>query len=189
MMRARSGSNDNPYVVHYHVAQRKLLANASILISNKSNCLHFEIENKPLTDVMFISPRRARSHWPKEEEIEYVASEEAEMFCRKLDASIESSRTHLADELKCNTINFIAKTAEKKIANPGNCGDVILFLNNAIKFHMHSKTLNHVSVNMIHVKRRTIFLYLQLLKSDIHFETIRRSFSNNIIVLDNMYKE
>lgn len=93
-------SQDNPNVVQFHAAYRKLLANASVLISNKANCLQFEIDEDPFTDVLFISSRRARFHQPNEEEIEYIVSEEIELLYEKLAVLSESSKSYLTDDLE-----------------------------------------------------------------------------------------
>lgn len=192
-IRARGGNNDNPNVEQFHAAYRKLLANASVMISDKANCLQFELGANPFSDVLYsdvlyISSRRAKSHEPNSEEIEFIVSEEVELLYSKLAALNESSKSHLTDDLECYTVNYIASIIEKKIASTGNCSKCTNLFNLCEKVEK-SVQISKPCVSTFKIcKEANQFLKLQLLKGDIRFETIYYSILNNID-LDNMYRE
>lgn len=60
-VRSRGFLDDNPDVVRFQAAYRKLLGIDSILQSTKGNCEAFQINTNPFSDILFVTSKRDQS--------------------------------------------------------------------------------------------------------------------------------
>lgn len=191
-IRSLGGFNDNPNVVYFRAAYRKLLANDSILVSSKGNCQPCHIMPNPFSDILFISSRRDKTSEISENDEEIAVLEEVEKLYEKLADLNASASSHLTDDLQNYSIAHIASKIDERIKSTDNCIDCVAVLNDCEKIEHFSLNLNFkqkpcVSTYKI-CKETDQFLKLQLLKGDINFNTIYYSILNNLEV-DQMYIE
>lgn len=191
-IRALGGFNDNPNVVQFQSAYRKLLANDSIFLSRKGNCQVSEMDSNPFSDILFVSSRRDKTNEISDIDDEIVVLQEFDELSKKLDDLHASTSSSLTDELKNYSIAHIASIVESKLKSLDDCIDCIKVFDDCEKVNESffvSKSIRKPCLSTYKIcKEVDAFLKLQVLKGDINFRTIYYSILNNIDV-EHMYKE
>lgn len=67
MYRSLHGYNDNPTQQQFKSSYRKILVNSTVFTSKKANCVNFDSDADPFTDVLFVSSRRPLIKKPYDE--------------------------------------------------------------------------------------------------------------------------
>lgn len=183
-IRSFGGCDDNPDVVRFKAAYRKLLGIDPILQSKKGNCEAFQINSNPFSDILYVSSRRDKHTRKSELENEMVVLEEFETLQEKLNDLNASAHSDLTDDLQNLTIAYIANAIEDKIKSTDTCTHCIQVFNSCQKVESSFFGSNFVqrpcSSTYKICKETDQFLKLQLLKGNININTIYYSILNNI---------
>lgn len=155
-IRACGGFNNNPNVLQFKGAFRKIQANMKLDISEKSNCRMFEM-NLPdslfYSDIYFVSSKRAKVSMnehayesQKNQILELVenCNYEADAMAEEIDTA--DSTHHLLDGTALFMNAYIASAIERKImkCKSFHCDDCIsVFAENDKLYSIDSKLLSH----------------------------------------------
>lgn len=184
--RSLGGFNDNPNVIQFQAAYRKLLGNDSIMMSQNGNCQAFDLSSNPFTDIHYISSRRDKISQISEADVEITVFEEVETLYQKL-ADLESSaHSDLTEGLKNHVIIHIANHIEAKIKNIETCENCLKVFQICEKVHetlLNSQLIQKPCMSTYNIcKEGERFLKLEVLKGDININTILYSIINNITI-------
>lgn len=183
-IRSRGGCNDNPDVVQFKAAYRKLLAIDSILQSRKGNCEAFQINRNPFSDILFVSSRRDKYSKKSEDEDEIVVLEEIEVLHQKLSDLNALVQSDITPDLQNLTIAHIANAIEDKIKSTDTCTHCIDVFNRSARIDSSFFGANFdkrpcYSTYKI-CRESEQYLKIQLLKGNINIKTIYYSILNDI---------
>lgn len=179
-VRSRSGFNDNPDVITFQGAYRKLLGIDSIRQSKAGNVEAYQINNDPFSDIIYVSSRRACA----KNENDFIVSADIEKLYGKLDQLNASVQNGLGDDLGNYSIAHISNEIEDKIKSVDTCPHCISVFNTCTKvdasFCAGTFTKRPCLSTFKICQEADRFLKLQLLKGDIDFNIIYYTIINNI---------
>lgn len=188
-IRSLGGCNDNPNVVHFQAAYRKLLANDSILVSKKGNCEDCHTNSNPFSDILFVTSKRDIVNRDEEE---IIVPEDIEELFEKLDSLNAYAQSDLTEDLQGSAISHIANLIEAKIIETDNCPECVNVFTECRKIEntfLSSKFLNRPCLSTYKIcKEADRFMKLQLLVGNINFQTIYYSILNDIEI-EQMFNE
>lgn len=122
-IRSFHGHNNNPDVINFQSAYRKLCANVQVMAPEKSNCQQLQMQLSSLSwqsDIYFVSSRRPKMIKNTLEDVEFMRDVHAEREKIYSDISTleEMDRTYyLTDGYAGASIAYIARLIEEKIEN------------------------------------------------------------------------
>lgn len=117
-IRSLNGHNDNPNVVQFRSAFRKLLCNTKIMAPENSNCQQFERfeNNSPFTNIYFVSSRRSKLNVLEDIEFqEELASQRNEIIENLIE--LDEKNYDSIDGCSGASIAFAAQLIEERIRN------------------------------------------------------------------------
>lgn len=191
-VRSLGGHNDNPNDIQFTAAYKKLLGNDSILISRKGNCAPLlESNENPFSSILYVSSKRDKCVQKTDDETEIIVSQELEILHEKLNKVNSTAQSELTEKLKPYMIGHIASVIEEKIKISSHCQKCINVIEASEKVHDTFSSPRHQQKPCISTYKicsaADQYLKLQLLKGDIHFQTIYYSILNEIDI-ENMYQ-
>lgn len=182
-IRSHGGYNDNPNVIQFQAAYRKLLANDSITVSRKGNCESYQTVSNPFTDILFISSRRDKTTDQSEEAVENAVLEEVEQLYEKLADLNACASSELTDDLQFFSIAHIASIVEDKIRSTDNCPKCVKVFDDCEKIagSVLPRSQHNPCISTYKICREADqFLKLQVLRGEINFKTIYYSILSNL---------
>lgn len=191
-IRSRGGCDDNPDVVRFQAAYRKLLGIDSILQSCKGNCEAFQINVDPFSNILYVSSRRDQSTATTECDDELIVLEEVDKLQEKLAQINASVQSHLTDDMHNLTIAHIANSIEDKIKSIDVCAKCVEVFDSCTKIDgsfFAAKFMKKPCLSTFRIcKEADKYLKLKLLQGDINFKTIYYSILSNLDV-EHMFEE
>lgn len=192
-IRSLGGHNDNPNDIQFTAAYKKLLGNDSILVSRKGNCAPLlESNENPFSSILYVSSKRDKCVQRTDDENEVIVSQELEILCEKLNKVNSFAQSELTENLNPFTISHIASVIEEKIKCSSHCEkciNVIAASEKVFDAFLSSKFQQKPCTSTYKIcLAADRFLKLQLLKGDIHFQTIYYSILNDIDI-EKMYDD
>lgn len=128
-MRCFHGQNNNPDVINFRSAYRKLCSNIKVIVPQKANCQKLQMELSSLSaysDIYFISSRRPKlnENLCNEQNFMNAVATEKEKIYSDILALEEMDRTYyLTDRFVGASIAYVARRIEEKIEECFFCED------------------------------------------------------------------
>lgn len=128
-MRCFHGQNNNPDVINFQSAYRKLSSNIQVMVPQRANCQKLQMERSPLSvysDIYFISSRRPKliENLCQDSEFMEMVAMEKEKICSDILEMEEIDRTYyLTDGFVGASIAYVARRIEEKIEDCFFCED------------------------------------------------------------------
>lgn len=127
-IRSFHGHNNNPDVVNFQSAYKKLCNSIHVMVPEQSNCRKFQMELSSLTwksDVYFVSSRRPLLLNNKlDADFMAKVNAEREKICSDVTTLDQMDRTnYLIDDCVGASISYVARQIEEKIENSFFCDD------------------------------------------------------------------
>lgn len=186
-VRARGFLDDNPDVIRFKAAYRKLLGIDSILQSRKGKCESYQINIDPFSDILYVSSKRNRSMLTTtEDEDETIVLEEAKLLHDKLTEINAFAQNDYSDHLQNFSIAYIASIIENKIKSVDTCAHCVAVFDACKKMdnnYLGSMCTQRPCLSTYKIcKEADVFLKVQLLNGNINFNTIYYTIFNNLEV-------
>lgn len=184
--------NDNPNVIHFQAAYRKLLGCDTVFLSRKGNCEALNINENPFSDILHVSSRRDKHHEQTDQNDEFIVTEEVELLYKKLSDVDACGESSLTDTLRSTTLAHIANLIEERIKRTENCLECVNVFSSCEKMEntFQSSRIRQKPCKSTYIicKEADRFMQLQFLKGNFNFNTIYFSIINNISI-ERMYIE
>lgn len=180
-IRSRGGFNDNPNVLQFRAAYRKLLAYNGIMISRGSNCQTFQTSTDPFSSIAYVSSRRPR--FESDNENEFVPDDFNDLHS-KLANLCDGAQSELTDCMHDYSLFHTASLIERRIQDMSccvGCSNVIERSEKVTNFFHGSKQTKTPCTSTFEIcKAADRYLKVQMLKCDVNFNLIYYSILNDI---------
>lgn len=195
-IRSCNGCDDNPDVIRFKAAYRKLLAIDSVFQSRKGNCQAYQINSDPFSDILYVSSRRdittSKPQTENDIEDEDVVLEDIENLYQKIADLNGAAESHLTDDLLTFSIAQIANIIEDKIKTSDTCEHCVAVFDTCARIDesLFRQIFTKRPCKSTYTICREVerFMKLELLKGNVKFNTIYYAVLNNIQI-EQMFNE